>query len=193
MGTDRAREIVLAIVDWRTPAPDLTQFDQFYLSLSPSFRARHASLEEIEELLPIRGMTPELYYGTYERDPQSARLVPRGGLRECVSVFGATDRFDINTAHPAVLATAGVPPDLVAAIVERRRAQRFVSLAEIASLGPAVNRLRIGGNTMYTLRATARLKLPDGQMSDLRRTVAATVKFMPTGADAPYHVVRWYE
>ena len=40
---------------------------------------------------------------------------------------------------------------------------------------------------------TARLRLPNGQYSDLRRTVAAQVKFMPDGFDAPIHVLRWYD
>jgi hypothetical protein len=27
----------------------------------------------------------------------------------------------------------------------------------------------------------------------LRRTVAALIKKMPAGSDAPYHVLRWYD
>src|SRR5579864_3142261 len=47
----RASEIVAAILDWRSPAPGPSMFDQYYLTLAPTFRARHASFEEIEELL----------------------------------------------------------------------------------------------------------------------------------------------
>ena len=64
-------------------------------------------------------------------------------------------------------------------------------LAQIA--GPAGGRLRIGGNSIYTIRATAHLRLPNGQLSDMQRTVAAMVKMMPAGYDAPYHILRWYE
>ena len=58
-------------------------FDQYYLSLTPSFRARHASFEEIEELLVVKGMTPDLYYGTYDRDaarPAGAARRPRSSV-----------------------------------------------------------------------------------------------------------------
>jgi general secretion pathway protein K len=173
--------------------------DQYYLSLTPSFRPRHASLEEIEELLLVQGMTPDIFYGSYETVPQGegpARLVPRGGLRDCVSVFGGTAGFDVNTAHPALLATVGLPPDLVAEIVRRRqiaplRQEDLGRLAQAA--GPGANRLRVGGNSIYTIRATARVRLPNGQISDLKRTVAAMVKIMPPGYDAPYHILRWYE
>jgi general secretion pathway protein K len=193
---EQAREVALAITDWRTPAGGPTGFDQFYGSLSPSFRARHASFEEIEELLLVKGMTPELYYGTYERDAGGS-LVARGGLRDCVSVFGATDRFDVNTAHPAVLATAGLPPGAVQAIIERRRVAAFRNAGELAAFahagGPGFGRLRVGGNSIFTLRATARVRLPNGSLSDLRRTVAAMVKFMPAEYEAPYHILRWYD
>jgi len=197
---ERAANLVRAIVDWRSgPNQGFSSFDQQYLAQTPSFRARHASLEEIEELLLVQGMTPEIYYGGYETVPQGdgpARLVPRGGLSDCVSVFGGVSGFDVNTAHPAVLATAGLPPDLVAEVVRRRklaplRPEDLARLVQIA--GPGANRLRIGGNTIYTIRATARLRLPNGRLSDLKRTVAAMVKIMPPGYDAPYHILRWYE
>ena len=47
---------------------------------------------------------------------------------------------------------------------------------------------------MFTLRATARPRLQDGKLSDLKRSVGATVKFLPPfNADSPYHVMRWYD
>jgi hypothetical protein len=51
----------------------------------------------------------------------------------------------------------------------------------------------VEGNSILTLRATARLILPNRQLSDLRRTVGALVKYMPTGYDAPVHILRWYD
>jgi hypothetical protein len=56
-----------------------------------------------------------------------------------------------------------------------------------------MTRLRVGGNSILTFRATARPRRSDGQLSDLKRTVAAMVKRMPDGYDAPYHILRWYE
>src|SRR5260370_11390781 len=92
--TDCAAQIVAGIVDGRTPG-GISQFDSFYLSLTPSFRSRHASFEETEELLLVRGITPELYYGGYDRDAQG-RLAPRVGLRDCVSVLNRLDGIDVN-------------------------------------------------------------------------------------------------
>ena len=54
---EQAQAITQGILDWRKPSPggSFTQFDQYYLTLTPSFRARHASFQEIEELLLVRG------------------------------------------------------------------------------------------------------------------------------------------
>jgi general secretion pathway protein K len=193
---DRAYTIASAIVDWRTPANPASAsiFDSFYLSQSPSFLPRHASFMENEELLLVQGMTAELYYG-------ASLGVGQAGLRDCVSVYGTIGPVDINTAQPATLGAVGLSPGDVRAIVARRNQHPIVDykeLAEIAQpLGPAGYRLRIGGQTMFTLRATARMRQPDGKLSDLRRTVGALVKFYlpnnteekPTG----FEVVRWYD
>ena len=43
------------------------------------------------------------------------------------------------------------------------------------------------------MRSTARLILPNGKLSDLRRTCAATVKFMPPDYENRIQILRWYE
>jgi general secretion pathway protein K len=196
----RAHEIALGIVDWRTPGSGL--FDSYYLSLTPSFRASHASFQETEELLQVKGVTPEIYYGTYVPATGSGnarsgpRLIRRSGLIDCVTIFGSDDRIDANTANPAVLAAIGLPPDAIDLLVERRRMQpldelRFSELAPLLGAGGAF--LRLEGNSIVTYRATARVLLPNGQLSDLKRTVAAQVKYMPTSYDSRIHVLRWYD
>lgn len=200
LGVDagRARDIVAAVLDWRTPVPgELSLFDQHYLSLTPSFRARHASFEEIEELLLVKGMTPELFYGTYVRDAQG-RLLPQAGLRDCVSVFGSDGAMDINSVQPAVLTAIGLDPGVVSVIVQRRHAIPFRRAEEIAAIaqfaGPAAARLTIGGNTIFTFRATGRLRTPDGRDSDLTRSVSAVVKFHRKPVDTPpVETLRWYD
>jgi len=189
----RAEQIVLAIVDWRSPA-GVTPFDAFYQSLTPSFRSRHASFEETEELLLVRGMTPELYYGGYDHDA-TGRLVPRAGLRDCVAVFGSTGGIDVNTAQPAVLVAIGFSPQAAVAIVARRSAQPFQNPGEVSAFlggSPASARLRVGGNVIFTFRSTGRIQLPNGQLSDLRRTVAATVIFRPE-EEITLQTLRWYD
>ena len=195
---DRAQEIAAAIVDWRSPTPQ-SAFDDFYASLAPPYRAPHANFQDVEELLSVKGITPDLYYGAWQTAPLGAaqHLALRTGLGDCVSVFGAAGQFDVNTAAPAVLATVGVPPEGVAALVQQRRVQPFLKpgdLAPFASIaGPGFSHLTVGGITMFTLRSTARLRLANGQLSDLRRTVGALVKYAPPSNDTTYHILRWYD
>jgi general secretion pathway protein K len=201
LGVDpaRAQDIAAAIADWRSAPPEPSPFDNFYASQHPPYLAPHARFQAIEELLSVKGVTPDLFYGDWQPAPEGAaqHLSQRTGLRDCVSVFGAANQFDVNTAAPAVLAAAGVPPEGVAALVEQRRAQPFVTQADLAPFaqiaGPGFAHLRIGGYTIFTLRSTARLRLANGQLSDLRRTVAAQVKFLPGGFDTSYHILRWYD
>jgi len=194
---DRSRQIVEAIVDWRAPAPAPTVFDQYYFSLNPTFRARHTSFEEIEELLFVRGMTPELFYGNYTAD-ENGRLLARGGLRDCLSVWGSTGPFDINTASPALMEAMGIQPDVSAAIVAARQSHAFATMQDAAAFIPVAQRFATGvGNSIWTLRATARLRRPDGTFSDVVRTAAATVQIprrtRPGGPLTPLHVLRWYD
>jgi general secretion pathway protein K len=194
---DQAETITQGIVDWRTPTPggSFSQFDQFYLSLAPSFRARHASFQEIEELLLIRGVTPDLFYGSYTRDAEG-RLRPRAGLRDCLSVYGSRGLVDVNTAEPAVMQAIGIPADAANAIAALRRATPIRSMEQLsafASAGAGVGRLSIATYPIMTLRATARLRLGNGQWSDVRRSVSAMVKFLGPEWNPPFHIMRWYD
>jgi type II secretory pathway component PulK len=192
---DRATDLTSAIVDWRMPPDPLHPgpFDAFYISQSPSFLPRHASFQEDEELLLTKGMTPGIYYGESLDDS-------RAGLRDCLSVYGSSFAVDINTARPATLEAVGLSPDEVQAVVQRRNMRPFEPRDFVEfrqALGDAGQRLILGGVSMYTLRATARLKQPDGKLSDLRRTAAALVQFnflgnarnLPPG----YQVIRWFD
>jgi hypothetical protein len=167
----------------------------------PSFSPPGASLQEIEELLSVRGVTPEIFYGTYvpaqgDPGPGEPRLIRRSGLVECLSVFGSKSQVDANTADPAVLAALGLTPDGVQLLLRQRRMapltpERLGQLAPL--LGPGGQMLRLEGNSILTIRATARVRLANGQLSDMKRTVAAQVKYMPAGYATPIHILRWYD
>ncbi|MBM3734792.1 MAG: general secretion pathway protein GspK [Acidobacteria bacterium] len=197
LGADplRAEEIAVAIVHWRSPGAG--PLDAYYLGLGPTFRPRHASVQDVEELLYVKGMTPDLFHGNYVRDA-AGRLVRLGAFKDCVSPWGSVDQFDVNTVEPALMVAAGVAPEAARQIAGMRRIQPVVNEAQLnqvrAIAGIGASKLRRGGgNSIYTLRATARLRLPDGRFSDLSKTIAATVKFAPQGSPRPYYILRWDE
>jgi general secretion pathway protein K len=196
---ERAREIAMAIDDWRRPGTEGSTAGSGS-GIGPSFRVLHASIQEIEELLQVRGITPDIFYGSYVPAPEGSsngpRLQARPGLIDCFSVFGTKDRVDVNTAQPAVLAAIGLTPMAVNAVLERRRVEPFTekSLGDFLQMIDAPGALlRVEGNSIVTMRATARLRTGNGQLSDMRRTVGAQVKYMPPGYDSPIHILRWYD
>ncbi len=191
---DQAASTAGAIVDWRSApvAGQTSAYDVGYLERGPTFLPRHASIQDGEELLMVRGVTRELYYGSLQRNA-AGELAPRGGLKDCLSVYGSNAAVDAQTANPAVMLALGVPEDGVTRIMEMRRQtptflpEQWSLLRE--SLGVAAGRLGLGGRTMFTMRSTARLRNGAG-LSDTRRSVAALIKFDPK-PQTPYHLLRW--
>jgi general secretion pathway protein K len=199
LGVDsgRAQAIAAGILDWRggTPGGSFSEFDQYYLSLTPSFRARHASLQEIEELLLVRGITPDLFYGSYTQDAEG-RLIPHDGLRDCLSVYGSTGPLDVNTVAPEVMVAVGIAPETAAAIVAMRKVAPIHEMGQLAPFrngGRGIGRLGMTTGSIVTLRATAQLRLQNGQLSDLHRTVSAMVKLLGPEWNPPFHIMRWYD
>ncbi len=200
---DQARQITAAIDDWRRGGAG-GEFDGFYAAQTPSFQAPHTSFQEIEELLLVKGVTPDLFYGSYvpadtldiAAPAGGPRLVRRPGLIDCLSVYGSRAQVDANTASPAVLTAIGLSPYAVNALL-MRRAQSPLNMNELgkfmAGIGAPSNRLQVEGHSIVTFRATAQLKLPNGLISDLKRTVAAQVKYKQPNAKTDVNVLRWYD
>lgn len=197
---ERATSITGAVIAWRKPGI-ATMAVPMNLGV-PTFETPHASFQGIEEMLNVQGVTPELFYGTYVPAPEGTnagepggppRLEARPGLVDCLSVFGTKDSLDINTAQPAVMAAVGVPPGMIAEIVARRRVAPYTSKNMPAITTTSGMRFQPEGNSIVTIRATAQVRIPGGGFSDVKRTVAAMVKYMPQGYDSPIHILRWYD
>jgi general secretion pathway protein K len=81
----------------------------YYLKLPTSYRARNANLQDAAELLQIRGVTPELYYGTNGRP----------GLGALVTAV-ALNAVSLNAAPAPVLKAAGLSDAEVDEVVRTR-------------------------------------------------------------------------
>jgi general secretion pathway protein K len=95
LDTDEAENLVDAIKDWIDEDNEVTRFgaeDAYYLTLENPYPCKNGPLEFPEELLLVRGMTRELFYGT-EESP---------GISHYVSIYGE-GKININTANPLVL------------------------------------------------------------------------------------------
>jgi type II secretory pathway component PulK len=150
-----------------------------------SFSPRGASLQQLEDILTVPGMTPDIFYGWWERNP-AGRLLEKGGvLRHLTTRPGLS--LNVNYASPQVLLAAGLPDGLVAELVARReiRPLDYSQLPAAATMLPSGATLTITASQSFTVRATALLK-----RRPVRRTATALVRL---GGDnePPVGVVRW--
>ena len=202
---DRIQRVTAAILDWRGGGPPRDPlapgpFDALYLSRQPSFRPPRASFQEIEELLLVEGMTPELYYGGYHRTA-NGNLVPHAGMRDCFTTLapnvGPAPAVDVLSAAFPVLVAGGMMPQVAEEFVRVRQAPGFLppevlqrAMASMVAAGAAPINFAVGGRSIYTLRSTARLRTGEGKLSDTRRSVSALVKFFPRPNEM-YQILRW--
>ncbi|HEV8307656.1 MAG TPA: hypothetical protein VGW35_08295 [Methylomirabilota bacterium] len=101
LGVERQiRDVIVdSILDWRDPNEEHRlngAESEYYLALPVPYRSKNADFDTVDELLQVRGVTPEIFYGR----PESP------GLREYLTVAG-TGAININTASDVVLRTMG--------------------------------------------------------------------------------------
>lgn len=124
--------ILNSIEDWRDPDQD-TQLSgaesDYYLTLDPPYMGKDGPMDDISEMLLVRGVTPQLFWGP----GHSAEASTHGGLRRGTTADYATGlvdlftvgpvahRVNLNTASAAVLAMLpGIDDRLASEIVEER-------------------------------------------------------------------------
>jgi general secretion pathway protein K len=114
----KAEAILDAIKDWIDSDDEVTgngAEGAFYAGLDKPYQVKNAPLDCIEELLMIKGITRDLYYGTAESP----------GLVQCLTVFG-DGRINVNTARKPILRSLSeeMTDDLVNKIETYRQDER---------------------------------------------------------------------
>jgi len=134
MGLDKqVRDIINdSLQDWKDP-DDLhringAESEDYYLKLPVPYRARNGRLQDVAELLQIRGVTPEIYRGDNSRP----------ALADLVTVVGR-DTINMNTAPAPVLAALGFSQAELAEITATRVRTPYTSVpARFAGKGLGV-------------------------------------------------------
>ncbi|WP_162179833.1 type II secretion system protein GspK [Bryobacter aggregatus] len=162
-----------------------------------AFRPAIASMENVEELLLVPGITSELVYGRYVRLPDG-RLVNAGGLADCLSPYiKDAGPLDLYSVHPSLLEANGVSPETAREFAEIRR-QAFQPLPALQSwLQRHPIQVRNDLGEVFQIRATARVRLPNGMLSETRRTVSLVLQFTQVHPRFmfinPWSQLRWYD
>ena len=98
MGEERS-SVANSILDWidAEEPEDSTRIggaeDDYYMSLDPPYNARNDDIISLDEMLLIKGITPEILYGSSEEDG-----IP--GIANLITTFGKT--FNVTTSNKYV-------------------------------------------------------------------------------------------
>lgn len=111
----QAREIVDSLVDWLDADDQESEYgaeDSYYQSLEIPYSCRNGPMGYSEELLLVKGITPELFHG----DDKTL------ALKDFINPYGDQSQINLNTAPMPLL--AALEPGLSQEMVERLDAFR---------------------------------------------------------------------
>ena len=192
-----ARILTDSILDWRDtdsdPRPNGAESD-YYQSLDTPYTAKNNRFDAVEELLLVKGMTHDFFYGKPER-MQDGTVEYKYGISRFFTVFTTRDQVNVNyAALPVLLSIPGMPPEAAQMIYQRRMVQPFQSSAEISRdipfpLGAGVlNQLSTAQTGIITLTAEAH-----EEGSRVRRSIRAVISLNSTSMQNPYQILYWNE
>jgi general secretion pathway protein K len=131
-------------MDWRD-SDDLHRLNgaenDYYRSLTPPYSAKNGPFDTVEDLLWVRGMSSDLFYGYSDANGGREQDSQRAGLREIFTVDSPIDRVNLRTASAEVIhALIGIPLEKSRRFVEERKKLSEKTLADLLPL------LSIGAN-----------------------------------------------
>jgi len=135
--------IVDSIQDWRDKDA-LHRLNgaenDYYQSLPEPYNCKNGDFDTLEELLLVRGVTPELFYGKKMKGEGGGQEEgPIVGFKDIFTVFSSIDRVDVNMASPEVLMVLlGISFDMAKRVIEVREEKEFANLAELVQRVPEI-------------------------------------------------------
>ncbi len=123
-----ADTIVDSILDWKDP-DDLHRLhgaeNEYYQSLRHPYKARNADFETLEELLLVKGVTPDILYGTGGKK----------GLIAFLSLYNRTNSINVNAAPVEIMAAVpGMNAAMAEQIVEFRKSAEIKSVNDVIAI-----------------------------------------------------------
>ena len=188
--------IVDSIMDWRDEN-DLHRMNgaenDYYQSLPDPYECKNGDFDAIEELLMIRGITPEIFYGglknivTAFKDDGSKR----GKIRRRSGKADGS-KICINAAPRAMLLSLPqMTDDLAQSIIDFRKEADFKTLGEVSTLlgadvyGAISRHITLTPSSYYEIESSG--SIID---SKTRQGISATVEINRT-IQKGYRVVQW--
>ncbi len=185
-------EITDAIIDWRD-ADDMHRLhgaeDEYYMKLPEPYHCKNGAFDSVDELLQVRGITRELFFGIRDQGFGGGDAPPIP-LREVFSVFNRSANINVRTAPVAVLRVVlGGDEDAVEQIVTARDEDPSSVLGLIrAKVADQTLASRLVDRAPSRVSVEARATMQNGR---IEARVGAVV-YVPEDGDG-FHIERWYD
>lgn len=162
---EQADIITDSVLDWLDPDELISPFgaeSEFYLSLPEPYPAKNGFFDVPEELLLVRGVTPEIYYGRRGMS-EDGEPVAFYGLQNHVTTFTSAPQINLNSASiPVLAAVPGLDFGVATMIAEMRAEAPFMNPNEVTDLIPglstdALSYLGVTSSSVFTIRSYGRL------------------------------------
>ena len=196
-----ARDVVVdSILDWRTPG-ELHRMNgaksDYYRSLKEPYDCKNGNFDSIDELLLVRGVTPDLFYGKKAINEEAGTNADMPGLKDIFSIYAFGEQIDINSASATTLRIVlGIPNEVAQHIVKARADKSYENQTDLLLRVPELSTIlpATGGfilfqslSPYYTIESRAKNR-EGGPV----RGVKVIVKIDPQ-EKAGYKIIQWVD
>jgi len=163
--------IVDSLMDWKDP-DDLHRLNgaesDYYQSLPTPYNAKNAKFDTVEELLLVKGVTPDILYGSKEKK----------GVVEFLTVHAKNNRINVKAApREVLLAVPGMTPEAADQLIELRERKEIDMNDIIGILGTnsqeALKYLIMTDSNVFSIDASGKKTGEKGAYA-IRATVSLT-------------------
>jgi general secretion pathway protein K len=197
---DEQEEITDAILDWRD-SDSLKRLHgaeaEFYPSLPEPYTPKNGPFDAVDELLLVRGITRDLFFGTgaHVAGPKGGLEVggdqkPPIALRDIFSVFNNTGNINVrNAPAPVLRAVMGGEEEDVQEVLEARTTDPGSALTLVqAKVGDQTVARRLVDRRADTVAIDARAVM---QGADIQARIGAVVAVSEDGEG--FRILRWID
>jgi general secretion pathway protein K len=191
----QADMITDSIEDWRD-RDDLNRLNgaesEYYQALEEPYLAKNGLFDVPEELLLVRGITPEIFYGR-KGTTQDGEQIEYYALQKYLTTFTTINRINVNSApFPVLAAVPGLDVNAAAEIQRMRQEAPIANVTEIMEKIPGLP--TEASRLLSAVRSNVYTLVSDGYLADSEviGRIRCVVRVDPSSPKG-YAVLYWNE
>jgi len=196
LASKEATQLAAAINHWRSPPgsddEESEALEAYYRAVG--YRPAHQAFASVEEVLRVRGMSRDIFYGTAVVS-RERRIQSEYGVGQDLTIYSGSPQVNVNYASEAALRSVPeVGVELAQAIVRERKNEPFKSLDDMTQrLAASLPDEAVPSLTTDTCDTFSIVSVGELNGSRVRRTIKAVVQVMPQGTNQHHRIIAWYD